>query len=168
MEFIEALIFLIKLLISFDTDYLFNNIISQKGGSVPNTGPSKKTDNKSPPRTKEQQQEKKDERKQKRFNEKSQSSGSTKTESSNINNKIEDLENSEEAEGYFGQNFIGELIEMIKTSAIDAYNTLKLHITNYIVVPILFAVVSPAIPFFAVMSVMAAVMKYMLFHFRKL
>ena len=168
MEFIEALIFLIKLLISFDTDYLFNNIISQKGGSEQKPQPSKKTDNKSPPRTKEQQQEKKDERKQTRSNEKSQSGESTKSESSNTNNNIEDLENSEEAEGYFGQNFIGELIEMIKTSAIDSYNTLKLVITNYIAVPILFAAVSPAIPFFAVMSVMAAVMKYMFFHFRKL
>lgn len=88
--------------------------------------------------------------------------------SKTVNNKISNIEESENAEQIVGQNLLSIIVNEIKTAAIIAITWIKSKIMFWIVVPVLFASLSPAIPFFGVMAFMAATMKYFMWHFRKL
>jgi len=121
---LEQIKFIIYLIFSFDTDYLF----VQKGGAAPNEANSK----------------------------------------NNTNNTLNKIENEEDAEKYWGQNIFNEYYEIFRHSIMSAIKWLQSTLMNWIVIPILFASVSPAVPFIAVMSLLSAVMKYFMYHFRKL
>lgn len=98
----------------------------------------------------------------------SNAGNSGNSESKSVNNKISNIEDSENSEGFAGQNFITWLINEIKMVAIGTLKFIKSKIMFWIVIPVMFASLSPAIPFFGVMAFMTATMKYILWHFRKL
>ena len=93
--------------------------------------------------------------------------------SSNINSQLNEIdkENEGEAESRTEQIFgdsITLLFTEIKEAVIYALKSIQQFGVNWILVPVLFASVSPAMPFFLVMSVLAAILKYIMWHFRKL
>lgn len=92
---------------------------------------------------------------------------------SSINSELDEIENEEEdqAEGaldQLGLGFLDEIIIYIKNAVGEAFKSIKLNTINLLVIPILFASVAPAMPFLLVMSIMAAILKFFMWHFRKL
>jgi hypothetical protein len=90
-----------------------------------------------------------------------------------INSELDEIENEEEdqAEGaldQLGLGFLDEIIIYIKNAVGEAFKSIKLNTINLLVIPILFASVAPAMPFLLVMSIMAAILKFFMWHFRKL
>ena len=88
--------------------------------------------------------------------------------SKNVSNKIEEIENTEEAEKVAGQNIMEELFVEIKNAIKLAYQGCMSGVMNWFVIPVMFASVAPSIPFLGVMAALAATMKYIIWHFRKL
>tara|TARA_B110000238_G_C15830977_1_gene312714 strand:- start:163 stop:573 length:411 start_codon:yes stop_codon:yes gene_type:complete len=88
--------------------------------------------------------------------------------SKNISNKIDDIETTEEAEKVAGQNIMEELFVEIKNAIKLAYQWCMSGVMNWFVIPVMFASVAPSIPFLGVMAALAATMKYIVWHFRKL
>ena len=92
---------------------------------------------------------------------------------SSINSELDEIENEEggQAEGtldQLGVGFLEELIIDIKNYISEAFKFIKLKTINLLVIPIIFASVTPAMPFLLVMSIMAAILKFFMLHFRKL
>lgn len=87
-----------------------------------------------------------------------------------INNTMNNLEDSEKAELFSGQNWMMDKLfnQLLEKYLYPAFRAVKEFLLSWIIIPFLFAAVSPAIPLIGVMSIMAAVMKYILWHFRKL
>ena len=90
-----------------------------------------------------------------------------------INSELDEIENEEgdQAEGaldQLGLGFLDEIIIYIKNAVGEAFKSIKLNTINLLVIPILFASVAPAMPFLLVMSIMAAILKFFMWHFRKL
>ena len=87
-----------------------------------------------------------------------------------INNTMNNLEDSEKSELFEGQNWIMDNFfkEFIEKYVYPVFTSIKEFFLSWIIIPFLFAAVSPAIPLIGVMSIMAAVMKYIIWHFRKL
>ena len=88
--------------------------------------------------------------------------------SKNVSNKIEEIESTEEAEKIAGQNIMEELFVEIKNAIKLAYQWCMSGVMNWFVIPVMFASVAPSIPFLGVMAALAATMKYIIWHFRKL
>lgn len=84
--------------------------------------------------------------------------------SKNISNKIEEIEETEELE----QGFIKEIFNKIKDAIIISYKWMLSGVMTWVVIPVMFASVAPSVPFLGVMAALAATMKYIIWHFRKL
>jgi hypothetical protein len=85
--------------------------------------------------------------------------------SESLNNTQKDLDTAQEKSlGSAWGDMWGDIINIVK----DVYGGFKNTLFNWILVPLLFGSILPALPFFLVMAVMFSVIKYLMGFFRKL